>query len=1439
MKNLILITKLLLITLLSTNSFYMLAGENDSASFKRNLWFYNQRYAPDDTISEAFMQNALSERFAIESSGYFLNPMSNSWICLGGITGRINFVKYTNDNRVIIGGPNAGLWIYSSQGWQSMDPNHELTSNVSGAIAIDYYTNPPTIYYGTGEGRYGYVYSYLGDGIFKTTNWGNNWTSISNGLASDLKIFRITIRPGEENHEQIFAATSNGLYRSDNAGDDWELVSGTSGLNCNDIQFSHQGEYTKAFITGPKPSHETIKGVGFRLSTDGGINFTAYTGDDLQPNGRTHIAICESDDNYIYIITDNGDITSYTSTNGGVSFSYGPVNTNTSAQGGHNMFIEVPPNEPNVAFIGGVKMKKTTDYGANYISGSWGSLHDDFHDLDINPNNSSEYVVVNDGGIYKSTNSGTDWEYHANWWEIPFMNSYRVCSGVKIFAGVTDRGFAEKTAITAFKDSFIPFLDGTSIISLKSNPNIILGITGASEGGVIYRSTDGGQTEANRVTLPGVWDGGNDWIGILTEHPDDAGHIYTARRNSSRTAIDIYRTTNYGANWITSPVFGSAPGTRSPQNLVFSEKDPNIVYLSTSGYDGPNWYTQVFKRALYKSTDGGEHWLEPLVLENDIQTIPNLYISRVVTAPSTISTNPDEVYLTFSGFYTGSNLGHVLRSTDEGNSWENISGNLPDSPVNDLVWWNSDCGITQKTLAVATDVGVFSSTNEGSSWQLLASDLPLAPVLDLEYARYNKSLIASTFGRGVWQVELDGDVYIKENTVMPSHTTLSKNIVICDGGVLNVNDALLTINDNKQIIIKSGGKLVGGTDAAFYSLNTWNGIIVEPGGELNLNGCYFDQTSTPITIEGNSFASSPNTTIENCNFLNNDEIGTIYINNRDNVTVSSCAWLYPGSYSNLENAIVSVNSNNVLIDNNDFNIASNAQNIDFSAIFIDYGTDIVVSNNQIKKMALGITISNASPFIYRNTIESASNSSNTMCGLTLTNSYSGNIKQNTILDFETGVKLVNSSPLLFENTIVNDISHSNAVECLSVSSPRLRPQEINGATFWDAGKNTLSASTNGGFGISMYYYSIPELDYGCNQFNTASYSIEGNIASGLAGNYYLFARNNSWNSFTQNVFDAYFDEGNPTCSPGEGGSEREKEDVPPPQPIVVNYGNGIYDTIQVTTRNIQVNSDQALYLSANNDEITGNYQSAITKYEQVIQNYQDSLSAINSLRKLLHCKDKMNGDTNAYSQLRGYYQAKVQANLTDTAFVNVAEELAAKCLVRMGHPTNAIDEYEVIISNTNDSAKILCAELNIIETYLIIQNSGDSPNYTGQLGYLKPMGKEDAYKKIMDRLHKGKNKKPVNQLPKEYQLSQNYPNPFNPVTKIKYALPYASNVTLKVYDILGREVISLVNEFKAAGSYIVEFNGKNYASGVYFYRIEAEGQNGRKYVERKKMVLVK
>ena len=89
-------------------------------------------------------------------------------------------------------------------------------------------------------------------------------------------------------------------------------------------------------------------------------------------------------------------------------------------------------------------------------------------------------------------------------------------------------------------------------------------------------------------------------------------------------------------------------------------------------------------------------------------------------------------------------------------------------------------------------------------------------------------------------------------------------------------------------------------------------------------------------------------------------------------------------------------------------------------------------------------------------------------------------------------------------------------------------------------------------------------------------------------------------------------------------------------------------------------------------------------------------------------------------------------------------------------------------------------------------------------------------------------------LPDKFSLSQNYPNPFNPLSTIGYQIPQRSFVSLKVYDILGKEVATLVTEEKPAGRYEVHFNGENFSSGIYFYKLQAGN-----YSSIKKMVLIK
>ena len=92
----------------------------------------------------------------------------------------------------------------------------------------------------------------------------------------------------------------------------------------------------------------------------------------------------------------------------------------------------------------------------------------------------------------------------------------------------------------------------------------------------------------------------------------------------------------------------------------------------------------------------------------------------------------------------------------------------------------------------------------------------------------------------------------------------------------------------------------------------------------------------------------------------------------------------------------------------------------------------------------------------------------------------------------------------------------------------------------------------------------------------------------------------------------------------------------------------------------------------------------------------------------------------------------------------------------------------------------------------------------------------------------------IEEIPTSFSLAQNFPNPFNPITTIQFSLPQAGDVTLKIYNVLGEEVKTLVNEYKEIGNHSVQFNANNLASGMYLYRFQAGS-----FVETKKMILLK
>ncbi|HRI85574.1 MAG TPA: T9SS type A sorting domain-containing protein, partial [Ignavibacteria bacterium] len=172
-----------------------------------------------------------------------------------------------------------------------------------------------------------------------------------------------------------------------------------------------------------------------------------------------------------------------------------------------------------------------------------------------------------------------------------------------------------------------------------------------------------------------------------------------------------------------------------------------------------------------------------------------------------------------------------------------------------------------------------------------------------------------------------------------------------------------------------------------------------------------------------------------------------------------------------------------------------------------------------------------------------------------------------------------------------------------------------------------------------------------------------------------------------------------------------------------------------------------------------------------------------------------------------------------------------KSKVRQNNIEGAVSDYNSIYMNNMNTAKGTHALLNM---EILSAGSGDNLSGGNEIEnfVLKQNRINDIISSVINK--KSDNLSIINKQPDKFHLSQNYPNPFNPITKIAYSIPVSGIVTIKIFDITGREIKTLVNEFRNAGSYEIEFDGGGLSSGVYYYKLETNN-----FSETRKMILIK
>lgn len=672
------------------------------------------------------------------------NPSQSGWHLEGptNVGGRLVDIALdpADPSTVYAAAASGGVWKSTDAGRTFERAWPEAMTQAVGALAIG---SDGVLWAGTGETNPGGgSTTFAGTGLYRSDNGGRTWQKA--GLADSHRIGRIVVDPDDP--DQLFVAVSGdlfrpggtrGLYRTDNAGRTWQKVLGgaTDTAGAVDIALDPTNTdrvYATFWDHQRTPEVRRYGGPGSRAyrSTDGGDTWQQMTNGLPVPDdttGRMGIAVAPSDPQRLYLIHINrlgGFAGFFASTDGGDTWTRTPdhplLAQSQSSYGWWFGRVWVTPGDADDVWVAGVPLVRSGDGGTTWAYGAGDDVHVDHHAMVWDARVPGRIYLGNDGGFYRTDNDGATWTKAQ---KEPYTQFYTVDVGeqdpTRIVGGTQDNGCNRSYGSTQGWNTF-SCGDGLETLIAPDDQRYVYA---CSQYGFCGRSTNGGKT--TRSFYSETTSQRRNWKSPLEFDPTDPSVMYYAGNI-------LNRSTDRGKTWTAiSPDLTGGPGT-DPQypwgtitTVAAAKTDPQRLYVGTD--DSRVW----------TSPDGGGTW------QRIDDALPERWVTRVRVDP----TDEDVVYATFSGFRQADSAAHVFRSSDGGASWQDISANLPNAPVNDLV-------IAGDQLYVANDVGVFMSPDGGRGWFSLGTGLPRAPVMELRAHVPTGTLYAGTFGRGIYSVQM-------------------------------------------------------------------------------------------------------------------------------------------------------------------------------------------------------------------------------------------------------------------------------------------------------------------------------------------------------------------------------------------------------------------------------------------------------------------------------------------------------------------------------------------------------------------------------------------------------------------------------------------------------------------------------------------------------------
>lgn len=817
--------------------------------YKRWEYYWETRVDENGRFPEpGHLLKEMSHYYNTHSNGRSYIGGSGNWTLLGPTpvpdngtgqlngSGRLNCIAFhpTNPNTIFVGAPAGGVW-------RTTDNGATWTQHIVGMVRLGvssiviHPTIPNTIYIATGDRDGGDV---PGFGVWRSLDGGATWTPHNIGMGNRT-INELIMDPTNPNN--MIAAGSNGrIYRTTDGGANW--ASTFVGFNPKDIAYHPTN-----------PNIVYASGTQVHRSTDGGVTWAQVN--NGVPAGAQRIALAVSADepNWVYLLAGggNGLIGIFRSTNSGVSFAaranapnilgYETNGSGNASQAWYDLVIAADPTDANIIYTGGINLWKSTDGGntMNCISywvgpaaGPIDGVHADQHALEFSPHNNNLYNG-NDGGLYFTTNGGTNWTDLSDGLVIAQIYKIGISQQTvdRAINGYQDNGTAVSTG-TSFSTEIGG--DGMECIIDPNNDNFMYG---ALYFGDIRRSTNGGTT-FNQIASPTIIGEQGAWVTPYKLDPNNSNRMFAGYANVWRNdAVQA------GNAWTQISNFGGASTVR---DIAVAPSNSDIVYISRSD--------NTFRRS-NNATAAAPNWTN---------LTANLPVAGFPADIEIDPTDPTHLFIAMGN--------DIFESNNSGVNWVNISGSLPNISLNTII---IDHDSPVDAMYVGMDVGVYYRDNTLADWSSYSTGIPNVEVTELEIhynaAECKSTLYAATYGQGLWKSDLKDPGNLAAVACFEASLT-----DVCIGQTITFTDnSSHTPNSWNWSINPATFNFVGGTNAnsqhpqvQFTAAGNYT-IQLRAG---NATGNDIETKNSYITVSASTIASSFNDDFESyglCNTTNN------------------------------------------------------------------------------------------------------------------------------------------------------------------------------------------------------------------------------------------------------------------------------------------------------------------------------------------------------------------------------------------------------------------------------------------------------------------------------------------------------------------------------------------------------------------------------------------